>query len=167
MVKIYTKKGDKGYSNLANTRVKKSNAVFLTLGMIDEVSSMLGLCNSLSQEIDFTNIQTVLMHISSNLAGYKKKLYLTQETKTLEQEIDEITSKIPPLNKFILAGGSQAGATIHLTRAKVRLLEQHLLKNKKGITQDIFIFFNRLSDYLFTYARYINFLENKSEKELN
>ncbi len=167
MAKIYTKKGDDGYTNLVGTRVQKKKKIFQTLGMIDEINSMLGLCYALSTEADFTNIQKLLMNISSNLAGYKKDLNLEQEIKTLEQEIDEITAKIPPLAAFVLTGGSVCGATVHLTRAKVRLLEQHLFKEKTKTPKDILKFFNRLSDYLFTYARYINFLEKKEEKKLN
>ncbi len=167
MVKIYTKKGDSGYTNLVGTRIKKSEPIVLILGMIDEINSMLGLCNTLSPKVDFTKIQKLLMNISATLAGYKINLNLEQETQTLEQEIDEITAKIPPLNKFILIGGGVCGATIHLTRTKVRLLEHHLCQNLSSTSPDILKFCNRLSDYLFTHARYINFLENKPEKEFN
>lgn len=160
-MKIYTKTGDKGETSLYDcSRVSKSSLLINLLGDIDELNSFIGIIDS---EYLLTDIQIWLFDLGTIVANPKKKYNfdINQEvTKILEKEIDNMTSELPKLSNFILPSGN-----IHLSRAIARRCERKLVKlnDMSHIDDNCLIFINRLSDYLFTLARYDDFKKNKKE----
>jgi len=172
MSKIYTKTGDQGKTSLfSGKRVLKSDIRVESYGSVDELNSMLGVvCASLAQsEIkkEILTIQKDLFEIGSALANPSllKLPKLKKRVKFFEKKIDELTKSIPLLSNFILPGGSQSGSLLHLARTVCRRVERQivLLANSQRMDKEILIYFNRLSDLLFTYARYVNYKEKQKE----
>ena len=170
---IYTRVGDKGKTFLlGGKRILKSDLRVEAYGVIDELNSLIGVVLSgknllLDIKKELINIQHDLLEIGSNLANppAEKITYLRKRVKEFEIFIDQITEKLPKLNNFILPGGGEAGAALHLGRAVCRHLERKIveLNKKQSVDANIMVYFNRLSDLLFTMARFANFKERKKE----
>jgi len=155
---IYTKKGDKGKSSvLDGKRIPKSSPIFEALGALDEVNSWLGVVGG------FTKIQKDLIAISSILAG-AKLIFPLSKTKDLEKKIDKLEKKLPKLTGFIIPSGSDA--KLHFARALIRRTERSIVAIPKILhtNPNILRHLNRLSDYLYILARYINFKKGTKEK---
>ncbi|HVF69158.1 MAG TPA: cob(I)yrinic acid a,c-diamide adenosyltransferase [Xanthomonadales bacterium] len=174
---IYTRTGDKGTTSLFDkTRVLKSSDRVDTYGTIDELNSAIGaaisqLKRSKKQELrikdELEKVQHDLLEIGSALANPKSLPIkdLNSRPTDFEKLIDKMTAKIPELKNFILPGGSKAGSLLHVARTIARRSERrivHLIQTEE-IDQDIVIYVNRLSDLLFTMARYVNHKEKKKE----
>jgi len=178
-VKIYTKTGDKGKTSLlGGKRVSKTNLRIETYGTIDELSSVIGICRAYNppKKVDtFLNkVQEHLFIIGAELAinATSPHKYLTTQIQKeditfLEKCIDEIEFLNKPLRNFILPGGSLLGANIHFARTVCRRAERLVVKLSIGskINKNIIIYLNRLSDFLFVLARWVNRLENFEEKK--
>lgn len=137
LMKIYTKKGDKGETGLiGGKKVPKTDAVVEALGAIDELNAHLGNLN-----LPLEEIQRDLMSIASEIAGGKKA---KASEKWLEKEIARMQKELPELHNFILPSGP-----IHLARAVCRRAERRVLIIKSVK------YLNRLSDYLFVLARWV------------
>jgi len=174
---IYTRTGDKGKTSLmSGLRVLKSDLRVETYGTIDELNSIIGVVLSskyqvLSIKKELIRIQNDLLDIGSALANptlnYERSTmnYLQKRVKEFERFIDQMTAKMPALKNFILPAGGKTGAFLHLARAICRRAERRIveLNNKERIDNDIIIYLNRLSDLLFTMARFANFKEKKKE----
>ncbi|MEK9147621.1 MAG: cob(I)yrinic acid a,c-diamide adenosyltransferase [Patescibacteria group bacterium] len=173
---IYTKKGDKGYTRLFNgAKVSKSDLRVKALGAIDELNSFCGAIASFSQLDAKTiivrdmlfKIQNDLFIIQACLAGSDPaKLKLdNRNVKWLEQNIDKMTSKMPELNKFIIPGGNNAAIFSHISRSICRRAEREIVifSESKKVSKNILKYINRLSDFFFTLARYINYKSNYQE----
>jgi cob(I)alamin adenosyltransferase len=142
-------------------------------GTIDELNSVIGvvLCAAknlkLETKKELIKIQNDLFTIGTNLLNFNSQIggYLQTRTKEFENLIDRMTLKLPKLNNFILPGGGKTGANLHLARAIRRRMERKIVKldSKQKLNKDILIYFNRLSDLLFTMARFVNFKEKKKE----
>ncbi len=168
--KIYTKAGDSGMTKLCNgSQISKGSLRIKALGAIDELNSILGWVRSLSidKDIDFylNKIQNDLFTIGTELATpietpnpNTKRLKPDSQT-FLELAIDKLEAQLIPIKKFIIPGGTPAAASLHLARAICRRAECQIveLKSKENINNEISIYLNRLSDFLFVSARYINF----------
>ncbi len=163
-MKIYTKTGDKGTTSLYDcSRVSKSSILIDLLGDIDELNSFIGIIDS---SFLLKDIQTWLFDLGTIIANPNKKYSfdISQEfTKILEKEIDMMTQQLPKLTNFILPSGN-----IHLSRAIARRCERKLVDvitigDYKHIDDNCLVFLNRLSDYLFTLARYDCFMKGKDE----
>lgn len=163
-MKIYTKTGDKGTTSLYDcSRVSKSSILIDLLGDIDELNSFIGIIDS---SFLLKDIQTWLFDLGTIIANPNKKYSfdVSQEfTKILEKEIDMMTQQLPKLTNFILPSGN-----IHLSRAIARRCERKLVDvitngDYKHIDDNCLVFINRLSDYLFTLARYDCFMKGKDE----
>lgn len=172
MTKIYTKTGDKGTTALfGGTRVLKSNVRVEAYGTIDELNSVLGVIRvrlSDKKIAEFVeSIQHDLFTIGSTLANPKNKKIeqLPGRIDKFEQQIDEMTDKMPLLRNFILPGGGEVGALFHQARTVCRRAERRIveLMQTDEIDDTITKYINRLSDVLFTLARYVNFTEGKEE----
>jgi cob(I)alamin adenosyltransferase len=176
-MKIYTKTGDTGETSLfGGERVKKSHPRVQTYGTLDEANSTIGLAISywpknetrLNQQL--LQIQQELFQLGGELASPtppKHLILLSSEQITrLESEIDQMESTLQPLQYFILPGGSPAGATLHLSRTIIRRAERECveLANQINLREDVIQYLNRLSDYLFVAARYINQEMNQKEQ---
>ncbi|WP_068467822.1 cob(I)yrinic acid a,c-diamide adenosyltransferase [Candidatus Protochlamydia phocaeensis] len=183
-MKIYTRTGDKGQTSLfSGERVNKDNPFIDALGTIDEGNSALGLALSFlpkESELNKTRkahlnktreqleiIQHALFDVGAALATPRscdesQKLQKTrfghEATDLLEKWIDEMDGQLPPLKNFILPGGHPVGAALHLSRSIIRRAERLVipLYSKAEVTQDVLVYLNRLSDYLFVTSRFVN-----------
>lgn len=170
---IYTRTGDKGKTSLFDgKRVFKSDKKVETYGTIDELNSSIGLASSFISIKSIVNeleeIQNDLLEIGSSLA-VSSTLPAPQIAKRpieMEKLIDKLTSQMPILTQFILPGGGKGGASLQLARTIARRAERRIVELNKTeeIDEVIIIYLNRLSDLLFTMARFVNFKEKKKEK---
>ncbi len=156
---IYTKTGDKGETGLiGGKRLSKDSPIIHALGSIDEVNSWLGVVGG------FKDIQKDLMTISSILAGAKFNFPLSK-TKDLEKKIDKLEKKLPKLKGFVIPQGKSA--EFHFARALVRRAERAVVAlhcSPSTVHRSLLTYLNRLSDYVFTLARYSNFKEKVKEE---
>lgn len=176
---IYTKKGDKGKTSLVTgKKVWKSNVRVEAYGTIDELNAILGEAEVLSREHKsqddkiiretIKEVMDTLFYIGSYLAGNEnliKKSFLEKKTKNFEKDIDSMTEKLPLLNNFILPGGTQLSAKLHHARAVSRRAERSIvgLMQEEELNQEVVQYINRLSDLLFTAARFANYIEKRSD----
>ena len=165
-MKIYTKTGDLGETSLyGGRRVVKNDLQVETYGTVDELSSFLGLSISktpTSEKQFLIEIQKDLWKVMAVLSGSTDDLsFLEERIAAFEKKIDTLTKKLPELRRFILPGGNELSSLFHVTRTICRKAERrcvglgnaHLklkIKNFKLIVK----YLNRLSDLLFTYARW-------------
>lgn len=185
MVKIYTRTGDKGGTSLyGGKRVSKADLHVEAYGTVDELNSAIGVAIAEAQNYsakvkrELENIQSDLFEVAAVLATPKdtqvskgqkiqKELphYLHKRVEELEQYIDDLTEKLPPLQAFILPGGGRAGSLLHQARTICRRAERRIvaLAKKEQIPFEILIYMNRLSDLLFTMARFVNHKEKHKE----
>ncbi len=171
MSKIYTRTGDKGKTSLFDgKRVLKSDKKVEAYGTIDELNSAIGAASAfikvrtINKELE--EIQNDLLEIGSALA-VSTTLPLDQlqdRPQEFEKLIDKLTKQLPPLNQFILPGGGRGGALLHVARTIARRAERNVvrLSQKEHIDKTILIYLNRLSDLLFTIARFVNYKENRN-----
>lgn len=173
-MKIYTKTGDSGYTQYLNDRVKKCCLGIKTLGAIDELMSILGVIRASTKSSliydDLKWVQSRLFTLNSMLATTKELNYpITQEdVEMLEDFIDHYDRDLPTLKNFILPGGSLTGSQLHYARsicrrAEILLIEESANRFLKEM-EPLLSFMNRLSDFLFVAARYVNYVERESEE---
>lgn len=166
-MKIYTRTGDKGKTALlGGKRVLKSDIRIEAYGNVDELNAYLGLLGDhkeLKAHIDFLiKIQHELFVIGSHLATEPGKSFdyvpgISKEiVKQIENEIDSMNDILPEMKNFILPGGNKLVSFIHIARCVCRRAERSIisLSSKENINQEIVIFVNRLSDYLFVLSRW-------------
>lgn len=168
-MKIYTRTGDDGTTGLfAGGRVSKAHIRVESYGTVDELNACIGLarahCPSAYTDEALETVQNALFHLGADLAtpldANAKWVVRVVESQVawLESGIDEMTAKLTPLNAFILPGGSLAAAQIHIARTVCRRAERLavLLADAEPVNPQVLIYLNRLSDWLFTLARYEN-----------
>ena len=169
-MKIYTKKGDKGETSLyGGHRVSKSSARIEAYGTVDELNSIVGLALSydLSDEGRevLKNVQEHLFILGADLAtppSSKTRIERIgeQQVAYLEERIDRFEEKLPELKNFILPGGSQPGATLHVARTVCRRAERAVVRSREEVEEAVSAltikYLNRLSDLLFVSARFEN-----------
>ena len=158
-MKIYTKTGDTGLTSLYDcSRVSKSSKLIDLIGDIDELNSFIGIIDS---SVIIKDIQVWLFDLNTIIANPKHNYLFDCDNKIIkiiENEIDSLTSKMPKLKNFILPCGN-----IHISRAVCRRCERKLvdiLELHPHIPNQCLVFLNRLSDYLFTLARFENINNN-------
>ena len=165
--KIYTKGGDKGKTSLVGgSRVSKSNDVIDAIGNVDELNALLGLiiCDLKKPFIStLKDIQNDLFDLGADLATPLNKsgtvLRISKNyTVYLENQIDKINNDLPALTSFILPGGNKISSIIHHARTVTRRCERSIVKlnEKKKVNVEVLKYLNRLSDYLFVLARFLN-----------
>lgn len=177
-MKIYTKTGDTGETSLFDgTRVKKDDARVDAYGEVDEVNAWLGLARAsgLDAPLDeaVVHIQRDLFALGAQLAdpGDKLAARVTKaviadaDVARLEQLIDRLEDELPPLRRFILAGGTPAGAALHLARTVCRRAERRMVSLQPPVDQILVRYANRLSDLLFVLARVVNHRGGVAETE--
>jgi len=174
-MKIYTKTGDSGTSGIiGGDRLSKDDAIFEAYGTLDEFNGHLGLVHSILVKESLNDLAKIILLVQSEVfsAG---SLLATPPTKrspdtekahqsiitVLEQEIDKMETELPELKNFILPGGSLDSGFVQVARAVARRAERniihlYLLKPDWKIS-NLAPFINRLSDFLFVLARYVNF----------
>ncbi len=170
-MKIYTKGGDAGQTSLfGGVRVDKDDAQVVAYGSVDELNALLGL--ALAADVPpayadlLRDIQGDLFVVGAELAtaeGKHDKLRLPLisdvQIEALERTIDEMEQQLSPLKTFVLPGGGQAAAALHVARTVCRRAERdfvRLSKRPPAPRQQLGVYLNRLSDFLFVLARYCN-----------
>ncbi len=161
--KIYTKTGDAGDTSLGKGgRVKKDDLRIELLGEIDEVSSLLGVAaaSGVSEGVlgDIRTLQKELYEANCLVSGCAE-LDVFTSTQRLESAIDAMTKKLPEITCFIAYSGTQAATQLFLARAVCRRAERRLVLVSRKYKEfvPLISYINRLSDYLFTLARFVNF----------
>ena len=176
-MKIYTKTGDGGDTRLFNgTKVRKHDDRVEAYGDVDELNASIGAAASFLKDLALTNmlaeVQKDLFSVGAQLAdpGFKNqgraKFQIARERVTaLENAIDEFETELPPLRQFILAGGGNGGALLHVARTVCRRAERRVvsLSEKVEVNPIVIEYLNRLSDFLFVMARVVNHREGKQE----
>lgn len=167
-MKIYTRTGDGGTTGMfGGERVLKDSLAVESYGSIDELTCVLGVLLTLmsdKKEVLFiTNIQKDLYILMGFLAHSPVSLTSCKKNVLeMEKKIDILSEKLPALHSFIIPGGSPASAWAHLARTVCRRAERmvvHLHHQGDKKNSDLLIviqYLNRLSDLLFTYARFFN-----------
>lgn len=169
-MKIYTKRGDTGKTSLfGGQQVDKDMCRIEAYGTVDELNSALGM--ALSHQLSdigkdiLLNIQHQLFVLGADLAtppDSETRIQRIEQSQIeqIEANIDELDSQLPGLKNFILPGGSQPGAKLHLARTICRRAERASVsckKNGEDISEEAIRYLNRLSDLLFVLARYENY----------
>ena len=171
-MKIYTRTGDDGSTGLlTGERVAKTDLRIEACGVVDEMNSLLGVARAAnpSEPVDkvLVRLQNELFALGASLAARGADRFLPDESLVpwLEGGIDEMSEELPPLKHFILPGGSPAAAAIHVARAVCRRAERRVtaLAATEVVAPATGIILNRLSDFLFTLARYENHLRGVDE----
>jgi cob(I)alamin adenosyltransferase len=178
-VKIYTKTGDSGETALlGGARVSKAHPRVAAYGEVDELNAWLGFARTgaAARELStmLEQIQRDLFAIGSRLADpggkvasrIEKTAVTSGDVKRLEDWIDTLESEVPVLRRFILAGGSSAGAVLHVARTICRRAERAVVGlGSAEVEPDILVYLNRLSDLLFVMARVANRRDGAPELE--
>ena len=175
-MKIYTKTGDAGETSLfSGGRVGKDHIRIEAYGTVDELSSILGSlrCEDLPDGVEsqLVQIQESLFAVGSALADSKNKLPAAPgswDSTVLEDWIDSMELKLGPLRSFILPGGARAAAISHVARTVCRRAERRIISLQgtgEAVPEGLLPYLNRLSDALFTLARYVNAVSGIEETE--
>ncbi len=178
-VKIYTRTGDGGDTGLFDgTRVPKNDPRVAAYGDVDELNAWLGLVRaSLAGErltAMLEQIQRDLFALGARLADPSHKIagrvtkaaIVPGDVARLEEWIDLLESELPPLRRFILAGGSPGGAALHVARTVCRRAERAIVALGHGAVEpDLLVYINRLSDLLFVMGRSANRTAGAAETE--
>lgn len=171
-MRIYTRSGDKGQTSLIyGQRVAKNDLRVEAYGTCDETNSMIGLALSFLDNEKWDGkaafleklhrVQTILFHVGAELATPNDKK-VTWELKKdhiqeLEDQIDEWDEELEPLKQFILPSGHGASSALHTARTIARRAERTAVGLADELTNPLVIsYINRLSDFLFVAARYVN-----------
>lgn len=166
---IYTKTGDCGSTSLLNgARVPKYDDRIELLGTIDELSSQLGFAKVIMCDTGKENISVIqqdLITIMSGIASSGDYTYKVKDSmiEFLEDKIDKIENLFPREHKFVLYGQCEASARIDVARAVARRVERRFCKVKQvyGADANAMKYINRLSDYLYVLARYVDYQNEK------
>ncbi|MDO8510548.1 MAG: cob(I)yrinic acid a,c-diamide adenosyltransferase [Nanoarchaeota archaeon] len=174
---VYTKVGDKGRTAFFGCgMIQKDDPRIEALGAVDELNSVIGVTLAMVSDKELQDVLTKIQHdlfqVGADLAGSaleKKALprITSVHIQEVEQAIDRIEERIGVPTKFILPGGTQASALLHLCRATTRRSERELVKAKGviEISPDLMIYVNRLSDFFFMLARQANNEVNVKEQQ--
>ena len=175
-MKIYTRTGDSGDTALfAGGRVPKHHLRVEAYGTIDELNAALGVARAErpSRQVAawLESAQNQLFHLGADLATplSAKSSHVTRiaqdDIAWLEASVDSMDAALPPLRNFILPGGSRCAAQLHVARTVCRRAERIIaaLSAEEDIGDSALAYVNRLSDWLFTLARYENMQAGESE----
>lgn len=171
-MKIYTKTGDMGTtSDVLGQRISKGDIKIELQGSIDEINAGVGylralLKNTVLTEAGFDlddslrDVQYALFRIGGDVSSSFSQNYIkASDIEQLENSIDLMTNSAGPLENFIYYSGNQAATYCHVVRSVVRRAERVFVRHMEGKEYNLdYQYINRLSDYLFSLARYVNLL---------
>lgn len=168
-MKIYTRTGDAGETSLFDgSRVSKADSRVDAYGDVDELNAWLGLARAARLDADLdqplVRIQQDLFALGAQLADPGERIaarvvkasLADADVERLEALIDRLESELPPLRRFVLAGGSPAGAALHVARTVCRRAERKIVSLTPVPDAVLIKYVNRLSDLLFVLARAVN-----------
>jgi cob(I)alamin adenosyltransferase len=166
LTSIYTRGGDGGETSLGDgTRTRKTDPLIAAIGSLDELNAAIGLALAASVPEPLRSplelIQNELFDLGADLSappaeGSRERLRVGQErVDELERLCDQLNAGLEPLRSFVLPGGGEAGARLHLARAICRRAEREVLTAAGERAQNplVAVYLNRLSDLLFISAR--------------
>jgi len=165
-MKVYTKTGDKGKTSLVGgTRVSKDDVRVNAYGNVDELISFIALIRAEAYGSPYhenlrtiqSNLMLVAAHLAADQVGAQKlKPFDSTQIEFLEKEIDKMSKELPEQNAFILPDRPRAAAECHVARTICRRAERSsiAIMNDKRLEYPV-KYLNRLSDYLYVYARYL------------
>lgn len=177
--RIYTKRGDRGETSLVGgQRVSKDSLRIESYGIVDELSSFVGMARFSCEELSageprlgllvaiLKRVQHELFNLGSILATLPKDVHPKQarvtaiEIEQLEKEIDAVNDELPALRSFVLPGGTRANTELHACRTICRRAERILvaLSRQEEVPAEAIQYLNRLSDALFVWSRWVNHL---------
>jgi cob(I)alamin adenosyltransferase len=175
-MKIYTRTGDKGLTSLiGGTRVPKYHLRIESYGTVDELNSYIGLimCQQIAthEQTILKEIQDRLFTIGASLAADPESSRMKipdlhpEDVLLLETEMDAMNAVLPELRHFILPGGNTTVSYCHIARCICRRAERITvhLASESAVDENMIVYLNRLSDYLFVLARKLNFDANTEE----
>lgn len=170
--KIYTRTGDDGTTGLVDgSRRAKHDARMEAIGTVDEANSLIGFAVATPgglapHEAALVRIQNDLFDLGADLATPGEDFAPSEmvlrivpaQVEWLEHQIDALNEALPPLTSFVLPGGTEGAARVHLARATVRRAERAAtaLAAVEPVNPAALAYVNRLSDYLFVLARALN-----------
>ena len=173
-MKIYTKTGDKGETGLyGGKRLRKDSLRVVAYGDVDETNAAIGIARSYIQEgssgsrevLNFIDsaleaVQNKLFALGAVLSGSEDPNYSIKDSdiEYLEKCIDHIDEQVQPIKAFILPFGTDLSARLHLARTVARRAERNIvaLAAAEQVDPNVLVYANRLSDFLFTLARFAN-----------
>ncbi|MFC3767713.1 cob(I)yrinic acid a,c-diamide adenosyltransferase [Paenibacillus sp. GCM10012303] len=177
-MRIYTRTGDKGQTGVIGGRVDKDDVRVEAYGTTDELNCFVGQTISVMTsgtmddlKADLELVQQELFDCGSDLALLKPELrpykVNAEMVDRLETWIDKYDAETPDITRFILPGGSQASALLHVCRTVCRRAERRVvtLSKQAEINEEVRRYLNRLSDFFFTVARTANFREGVPDVE--
>ena len=167
LTRIYTRGGDAGETSLGDgTRVPKLDCRIAAFGTVDEVNSLLGLAVAAGAPTEvravLERVQNELFDVGADISvpfGVADRLRVTQaQVDALEADCDRFNADLPELKSFVLPGGSELAARLHVARAVCRRAERDVLDAAEQVELNPFVlvYLNRLSDLLFILARASN-----------
>jgi cob(I)alamin adenosyltransferase len=176
-MKIYTKTGDRGDTRLFDgTKTRKDDPRVDAYGDVDELNSFVGAAvawlNDAVLIAMLSDVQRDLFSIGAQLANPKSAEEESQRFRldarriaALEETIDRFETELPALRQFILAGGCPAGALLHVARTVCRRAERRVvaLAGRVPVDETVIRYLNRLSDFLFVFARLVNHRQGQQE----
>jgi len=170
-MKIYTRRGDSGETDLFGSgRVPKDHLRVEAYGAVDELNATLGLCAAATPEAELRefvqSLQCGLFELGSYLATpearHRESMGMHEPSAAaitaLETRIDGFEAELPPLERFVLPGGTNSAAAFHLARTVCRRAERHAvaLDRAESLAPSAVKYLNRLSDLLFVMSRWEN-----------
>ena len=168
-MKLYTRTGDAGETSLfGGTRARKDDPRVDAYGEVDELNAWLGLARASSIDAELATelqqLQRDLFALGAQLADPADKIaarvtkaaLVDNDVARLERLIDKMEDELPPLRRFILAGGAPAGAALHVARTVCRRAERRIVALDPPVDPVLLRYVNRLSDLLFVLARVAN-----------
>ncbi len=166
-MRLYTKSGDKGETSLiGGDRVPKDHPRISAVGEVDELNAAIGMAVTACEDADMRRqmnmIQEHLFQIGARLAdpgpGNSAPTVQPEDVERLEGWIDAATDAVSPLKNFILPGGGELAARLHLARTVCRRAERSVVAVARAekIADPMIIYINRLADLLFAWARLAN-----------
>lgn len=176
-MKIYTRAGDQGMTCLMGGKATlKHEQRVVAYGTVDELNGFIGLAavevvdlKQVAEELEV--IQHLLFDCGADLATPEEAMgegRIEQcHVDWLEARIDHYTSLLPPIQHFILPGGTRGASYLHVARTIARRAEREVvaLFEREAVQSSLLSFMNRLSDYLFTMARYVNEVAGVKERQ--
>jgi cob(I)alamin adenosyltransferase len=164
LTKIYTRGGDRGETSLGDgSRVSKLDPLVRAYGAVDELNSVVGWAQVEARDQRLQRVQNDLFDVGADLSvPYEEndeKLRVTQaQVEALEHDCDEVNEGLEPLKSFIIPGGNEVAARLHIARAVCRRAESVALwaADERPVNPAVLVYLNRLSDLLFILARAAN-----------
>ena len=160
LTKIYTRGGDRGRTSLGDgSRVSKLDPLVRAYGAVDELNSVVGWAQAAAGDDRLARIQNELFDLGADLSvpyADDDKLRITQAAiDRLEHDCDEANAELPPLKSFVLPGGTEVAARLHVARSVCRRVEREVIgvSEERTVNPLAPVYLNRLSDLLFILAR--------------